>query len=78
MSAITDSKQIETYSTPDQIAAVVYEAATDGKRQLRYVAGADATATYAADQATVLRIGGAFIRDCWIFFCDSADHVDTE
>jgi hypothetical protein len=26
----------------------VYEAATDGKDQLRYVAGADAKATYAA------------------------------
>ena len=29
-------------STPEQIAAVVYEAATDGKDQARYVAGADA------------------------------------
>jgi NAD(P)-dependent dehydrogenase (short-subunit alcohol dehydrogenase family) len=47
MSAITDPKQMETYSTPDQIAEVVYEAATDGKDQLRYVAGADAIATYA-------------------------------
>ena len=37
-----------TYSTPDQIAEVVYEAATDGKNQLHYVAGADAKATYAA------------------------------
>ena len=33
-----------TYSTPEQIAEVVYEAATDGKDQLRYVAGADAKA----------------------------------
>jgi NAD(P)-dependent dehydrogenase (short-subunit alcohol dehydrogenase family) len=33
-------------SEPEQIAAVVYEAATDGKEQLRYVAGADAIATY--------------------------------
>ena len=33
-------------STPEQIAEVVYEAATDGKEQLRYVAGADAIATY--------------------------------
>ena len=48
MKAITDPKQMETYSTPDQIAEVVYEAATDGKDQLRYVAGADAVATYAA------------------------------
>jgi NAD(P)-dependent dehydrogenase (short-subunit alcohol dehydrogenase family) len=48
MGAITDPKQMQTYSTPDQIAEVVYEAATDGKDQLRYVAGADGKATYAA------------------------------
>jgi NAD(P)-dependent dehydrogenase (short-subunit alcohol dehydrogenase family) len=48
MGAITDPKTLVTYSTPDQIAEVVYEAATDGKDQLRYVAGADAKATYAA------------------------------
>jgi len=33
-------------SSPEEIAGVVYEAATDGKDQLRYVAGADAVATY--------------------------------
>jgi len=33
-------------SEPRQIAEVVYRAATDGKEQLRYVAGADAIATY--------------------------------
>lgn len=33
-------------STAEQIAAVVYEAATDAKDQLRYVAGADANASY--------------------------------
>jgi NAD(P)-dependent dehydrogenase (short-subunit alcohol dehydrogenase family) len=48
MSAITEPTQLETYSTAEQIAEVVYEAATDGKDQLRYVAGADAKATYAA------------------------------
>jgi NAD(P)-dependent dehydrogenase (short-subunit alcohol dehydrogenase family) len=48
MGAITDPKQLETYSTPEQVAEVVYEAATDGKDQLRYTAGADANATYAA------------------------------
>jgi len=48
MRAITDPKQMETYSTPDQIAEGVYEAATDGKDQLRYVTGPDAKATYAA------------------------------
>lgn len=47
MSVITNPKQMETYSSPAQIAEVVYEAATDGKDQLRYVAGEDAKATYA-------------------------------
>jgi NAD(P)-dependent dehydrogenase (short-subunit alcohol dehydrogenase family) len=48
MSVVTDPQTMASYSTPEQIAAVVYEAATDGKDQLRYVAGADAQATYAA------------------------------
>lgn len=47
MSVITDPKQMEAYSSPEQIAEVVYEAATDGKEQLRYVAGDDAKAMYA-------------------------------
>jgi NAD(P)-dependent dehydrogenase (short-subunit alcohol dehydrogenase family) len=47
MNVIRDPKQMTTYSSPDQIAEVVYEAATDGKDQLRYVAGEDAKATYA-------------------------------
>ena len=48
MSAITDPWTMATCSTPDQIAEVVYEAATGGKDQLRYVAGPDAKATYAS------------------------------
>ena len=47
MNVIRDPKQMAAYSSPDQIAEVVYEAATDGKDQLRYVAGDDAKATYA-------------------------------
>jgi NAD(P)-dependent dehydrogenase (short-subunit alcohol dehydrogenase family) len=47
MGVITDPKQMATYSSPEQIAEVVYEAATDGKDQLRYVAGADGKAIYA-------------------------------
>ena len=47
MGIITDPKQMATYSSPDQIAEVVYEAATDGKDQLRYIAGEDAKAIYA-------------------------------
>src|SRR5215469_6065417 len=46
MGMITDPKQMETYSPPEQIAEVVYEAATDGKDQLRYIAGADAKEIY--------------------------------
>ncbi|MDR0228732.1 MAG: SDR family oxidoreductase [Flavobacteriaceae bacterium] len=38
---------IDDFSTAEQIAEVVYEAATDNKEQLRYVAGADAQAMYA-------------------------------
>lgn len=38
---------MEAASTPADIAAVVFEAATDGKDQIRYVAGNDATALYA-------------------------------
>ena len=58
MAVITDPKQMETYSSPDEIAEVVYEAATDGKDQLRYVAGADAKATY----ATRLQLGDEGFR----------------
>jgi NAD(P)-dependent dehydrogenase (short-subunit alcohol dehydrogenase family) len=37
----------DNFSTAEQIAEVVYEAATDGKDKLRYVAGEDAKALYA-------------------------------
>jgi len=37
---------MQNASTAEQIAAVVYEAATDGKDQVRYVAGADANMMY--------------------------------
>jgi NAD(P)-dependent dehydrogenase (short-subunit alcohol dehydrogenase family) len=47
MGIITDPKEMATYSSPEQVAEVVYEAATDGKDQLRYIAGADAKAMYA-------------------------------
>lgn len=42
-----DPERLESYSSPEQIADVVYEAATDGRTQLRYVAGADANAMQA-------------------------------
>jgi hypothetical protein len=38
MATFKDPAQMETYSSPDDIAAIVYDAATDGKDLLRYVA----------------------------------------
>ena len=43
----TKPERTATYSTAEQIADVVYTAATDGGSQLRYLAGEDAKATYA-------------------------------
>ena len=43
----TDPDRALNYSSAEQIAEVVYEAATDGKDQLRYVAGEDAKGYYA-------------------------------
>lgn len=53
-------------STAGQIAEVVYEAATDGKDQLRYVAGSDANALYArrleiGNEASRKEIGKQFL-----------------
>ncbi|MFC3157522.1 Short-chain dehydrogenase [Chryseobacterium arachidis] len=45
MMSSTDA-MMEGASEPEVIAEVVYEAATDGKKQLRYVAGQDAQALY--------------------------------
>ncbi|NIF05992.1 SDR family oxidoreductase [Chryseobacterium sp. Tr-659] len=57
---------MDAASTPEQIAEVVYEAATDGKKQLRYVAGEDARALYAqrvelGDEAFREQFGKQFI-----------------
>ena len=45
MSVFGDPERQKNYSTPEQIAEV-YEAATDGKHKLRYLAGEDAKAMY--------------------------------
>jgi len=45
--AFMDPARAANHSTAEQIAEVVYEAATDGKDQVTYVAGADAKALYA-------------------------------
>lgn len=54
---IVDS-MMQAASSPETIAAVVYEAATDGKDQIRYVAGEDAKALYARR----MEIGGEAFR----------------
>lgn len=46
-SVFRDPERASRASTAEQIAEVVYEAATDGKDQLRYVGGNDAKALYA-------------------------------
>ena len=62
----SNPERAATYSTAEQIADVVYEAATDGKDKLRYVAGADAQAMYArrlevGDEAYRKEIGQLFL-----------------
>jgi NAD(P)-dependent dehydrogenase (short-subunit alcohol dehydrogenase family) len=47
LAVFTNPERADNYSTAEQIAAVVYDAATDGKDTLRYVAGEDAKAFYA-------------------------------
>ncbi len=47
LGAFMDPERQKSYSTAEQIAEVVYEAATDGKSVLRYPAGEDAKAMYA-------------------------------
>jgi NAD(P)-dependent dehydrogenase (short-subunit alcohol dehydrogenase family) len=47
LAVFTDPARVDSYATAEQIAEVVYEAATDGKDQLRYIAGMDAQAFYA-------------------------------
>jgi NAD(P)-dependent dehydrogenase (short-subunit alcohol dehydrogenase family) len=39
-------ERVRQFSTAEQIAAVIYEAATDNKKQIRYLAGSDAIASY--------------------------------
>ncbi len=46
VSVFMDPERMNAASTPEAIAETVYEAATDGKEQLRYVAGPDAQALF--------------------------------
>ena len=64
----TDPARRTNSSTAEQIAEVVYEAVTDGKEQLRYLAGADAKATYAqrlqvGDEAFRAGVRQSFLGD---------------
>jgi NAD(P)-dependent dehydrogenase (short-subunit alcohol dehydrogenase family) len=45
-------EQIASYATAEEIAAVIFEAATDGQNKLRYIAGKDAIAAYAEREKT--------------------------
>jgi NAD(P)-dependent dehydrogenase (short-subunit alcohol dehydrogenase family) len=47
---VSDPQAMAHYSMPEQVAEVVFEAATDGSSRLRYLAGDDAKATWAARQ----------------------------
>lgn len=47
ISVLTSPERRKNYSTAEQIAEVVYEAATDGTDRLRYIAGADAKGFFA-------------------------------
>lgn len=46
LKAFSDPKRQKNHSSSEQIAEIVYQAATDGKSQLRYVAGKDANMMY--------------------------------
>ncbi|RYY54716.1 MAG: SDR family oxidoreductase [Chitinophagaceae bacterium] len=39
-------EQVANYTRPEVVAQIIYDAATDGQNQLRYVAGSDADALY--------------------------------
>ncbi len=65
MMSNTDT-MMQTASSPEQVAAVIYEAATDGKNKLRYIAGDDAKALYAqrlelGDEAFREQLGKHFL-----------------
>jgi hypothetical protein len=47
---VSDPDAIAHYSTPEQVAEIVFKAATDGSSRLRYLAGEDAKATWARRQ----------------------------
>ena len=46
MAGLSNGESTLSFSTPESIAEIVYEAATDGKDQLRYLAGNDAVGIY--------------------------------
>ncbi|MEM6685917.1 MAG: SDR family oxidoreductase [Bacteroidota bacterium] len=63
---MTSPERQESYSTAEQIAQVVYDAATDGKSTLRYVAGADAKEMYAQRNAVGDEAFRAGIRELFM------------
>lgn len=59
VSVFMDPERAKDYSSAEQIAEVVYEAATDGKDKLKYFAGEDAKAYFSRKQ----EIGNNAFRD---------------
>lgn len=51
VSVFRDPERQAAYSSAEQIAEIVYEAATDGKNQVKYIAGKDAEGYFAMRQA---------------------------
>ncbi|WP_027385930.1 SDR family oxidoreductase [Chryseobacterium gregarium] len=60
-------EQIANYSKPEDIAAVIFEAATDGKPQLRYIAGKDANALYDERNKTGIENYVQKVKDGFMF-----------
>ncbi len=57
--AFTNPERVANGSTAEEVAEVVFEAATDGKKQLRYIVGVGAKAAYAQR----LQVGDEIFRE---------------
>lgn len=66
LARFADPERQQGGSSAEQIAEVVWEAITDGKEQVRYVAGADAQATYAQRQKVGVEAFRAGVRQIFL------------
>jgi len=60
-------EQIANYSKPEDIAKIIYEAATDDKNQLRYFAGNDANALYTERMKNGVEVQVQNVRSQFVF-----------